>query len=454
MRQSPLLIAYKGISLLRNALFFYLFLFVVKKDSTMAIIELGRDMFWGAVSLSVLYVLADWWSTTFQLDAHHLTKRSGVLIRKTQQIPIAQLEQATVKRYWFHRITSTVAYTYQLADANEQLKIDMIDEKKFLLNQASSDELDNIIFRPTNKQLAKATFTSFRFLLAIPLIASLYSKVDHFVQLDPYTLKFVEHLKSDTTWQVWTVVCYIVISILCALIFTFVKYGQDCVMKEEGKLIIQKGVVNQSKMIIELDKISGVEIRQSFLKRLLGLAEIRLQFKSKDENDLQSIYPYFEYEQALTFVEGHFPQFTMAGEQQKLTKVSLIPRLFRGGLLAGFLFGVCFAVRTWLPISFYWVGLALTLIVIFGVLAAYKQFRVSFDEDRIQLRYGIFGSKLTTIQIQNVIGLEVEQSLFQRSLGIQSITVRIYADQAAEYKLKDISEDTGNDLQGGVLQKM
>lgn len=452
MRQSPLLIVYKGLSLARNALFFYLLLFVAKKDSTATFIEFGRNAFWLLLSLSMLYILVDWWQTTFQLNEHHLTKGSGIFVRKTQQIPVSQLEQATVKRNWFHRLTKTVAYTYQLADANEQLTISMIDERKMNLFQATPIYRGDVIFRPAYRQLIKASFTSLRFLLVIPFMATLYSKVDHFIHLEPYTVNFIEKVKTDNVWLVWTVIGYVVVSVLCALIFTFIKFGQDRVLKDGDKLIIQKGMINQSKVTIELTKISGVEVRQSFLKRLLGLAEIRLQFKSKDENDLQSIYPYFEYEQAIAFVNVHFPEFAICGKQEKLTKASLIPRLFRASILVIVLWIGCYVGREWLPIAYYWLGVGLTLMVLLGVALAYKQFCFAIDRERIQLRHGVFGSKLTILRFRNISSLEVEESMLQRWFGLRTMTVRTYTDQLVEYQLKDVRSQALHALQQGYLE--
>ena len=452
MRQSPLLIVYKGISIIRNTVFFYLFLFVVKRESSVAIIEFGRNVFWLIVCLSVVYILADWWFTTFKMDAHHLTKRSGILFRKTQQIPVTQLEQVTVKRHWFHRLTNTVSFSYQLIDANEELKIDMIDERKMNRLQTKQEAQHHIIFQPTRRQLVKASFTSLRFLLAIPFLASLYSRVDHFIHLEQYTVTFIENVKTDTMWLVGTIIGYVAISVVCAVVFTFVKFGKNQVVKNGDKLVIRKGLINESKVTVELSKIAGIEVRQSFLKRLLGLAEIRLQFKSNDANELQSIYPYFEYEQAIEFVNTHFPAFSIFGKQEKLTKASLIPRLLRASILMIVLWISCYIGRDWLPFTYYWVSIGLSFTVLLGVMLAYKQFQFAVNHERIQLRHGIFGSKVTIIKFCNICSLELEQSLLQRWLGLRTLAVRTYTDQLVEYQLKDVRVQVLHDLQQGYLK--
>ena len=227
MRQSPLLIVYKGVSIVRNAVFFYLLLFVVKKDSSAIVLEFGRAAFWFVLCFSVIYIVVDWWLTTFTVNDQQLTKRSGIFVRKTQQVPLAQLEQVTVKKHWFHRLTNTVACSYQLADANEELKIDMIAERqmKYLQTRQSVQSADGlVIFQPTRKQLVKASFTSLRFLLAIPFLATLYSRIDHFIRLEQYTVTVIEQVKTSSTWLIATIVIYIVVSVVCAVVFTFVKF--------------------------------------------------------------------------------------------------------------------------------------------------------------------------------------------------------------------------------------
>lgn len=121
-------------------------------------------------------------------------------------------------------------------------------------------------------------------------------------------------------------------------------------------------------------------------------------------------------------------------------------------LLIGVLWGVSFAIRTWLPFSFYWLGLGLTVIVLGGILGAYQQFYVSYDEEQIQLRTGVFGSKLTTIPFCHVIGLETDQPLLQRKLQLQNIILRVYTDEAIEYRLKDLDKHIVGALQGRILQ--
>lgn len=439
MRQSPLLLLYKGLSLIRNAVFFYLFLFVVNRDSSAAIIGFGRSTFWLVLCISIIYILADWWVTTFNVDGHHLVKRTGIFAKKTQQIPVTQLEQVTLKRHWFHRLTNTVCLSYQLPDVNEELKIEMIDERKMMHLQTKHEVERNIIFKPTSKQLVKASFTSLRLLLAIPFLFSLYSRVDHFIHLEPYTVLLINKLKTDSVWLLATITSYIAVSIGCALIFTFVKFGQNQVVKDRDKLIIRKGIINESRVTIDFSKITGIEVRQNFLKRLLGLAEIRLKFKSKDANKLQSIYPYFEYEQAIAFINTHFPEFAFAAKQNKLTKVALIPRTFRASILTIIIWLVCALVQEWLPFPYYSLGTVLSITMLLGFVLAYKQFRFGVDKDRFQLKQGIFGSKITIVRFNNICSFEQEESLLQRWLGLRTVAIRTYTEQLSEYQLRDIS---------------
>lgn len=455
MRQSPLLIAYKGISILRNAIFFYIVLFIVKKDSTASVFEYGRAAFWFIISFSVIYVIASWWRTTFTLDSQQLTKRSGVIIRETQQVPIAQLEQVTVNKHWFHRLTNTSACSYQLADANEVLTIDMMSEQQMeqlLLKESEPSVQGDIIFQPTRKQLVKASFTSLRFLLAIPFLISVYSRVDHFINLEAHTVTFVENVKSHTSWLVVTIALYIAVSVLCALVFTFIKFGRDKVVKEGSQLTIRKGLIHESKVTLDIAHITGVELRQSLLKRMVGLAEIRLQFKSKDANELQSVYPYFEYEQALAFIDTYFPQFTVHGTQQKLTKASLIPKLGRATMLIAVIWLAGFLSQSWLPIAYYWLAAALTVIVLLGVLLAYQQFTFVMQDEQLQLRHGIFGSSVTTIHLHNVCDIHVEQSMLQRLLGLQTMSLSAYSDKLADYRLKDVRVERLQALQQSYVQ--
>ena len=149
----------------------------------------------------------------------------------------------------------------------------------------------------------------------------------------------------------------------------------------------------------------------------------------------------------------HFPAFSIFGKQEKLTKATLIPRLFRASILMIVLWISCYIGRHWLPFTYYWVSIALSFTVLLGVMLAYKQFQFAVNHERIQLRHGIFSSKVTIIRFCNICSLELEQSVLQRWLGLRTLAVRTYTDQLVEYKLKDVRVPVLHDLQQGYLEQ-
>lgn len=453
--QSPFFMVYRGIDLIRNVVFFYLLLFVVNEGSSAKWVDYGRILFYIGVFYSSVAIIVNWTSTKYLVDEQKIQKQTGLFTKKIQTIPFDQVEHKIVKRNWFHRLTNTVGIDYQLVDSSEIVKLEMISQTQLLdkYDEVKQDDshlkgypelqhdtnTNTTIFKPNKIQMIKASFTSLSFFLIIPFSITMYTRIDQYLNLEVHTVNFINRIQDDRGILILFIISLIVCSIMIGLIFTFLKYGNDEFLIKDETIFVKKGTLNTSKIAIEKHKIQGIMLKQTLLKKLFGLYELKLIFNEDDKSGMQSIYPYFSRKEVQLFVEEALPMYSLQQTMQRLPKQALVVRLVRGVVLLAVIWLLSFTIQKWLPFSFYWLAIALSLIVIAGVISSYLQTEFSIAGTFLHLKKGIFGNEWKILRFEKMIGLDMHSSFLQSSFRLGTICFKQYTNHVEEQYLRDIS---------------
>ena len=97
-------------------------------------------------------------------------------------------------------------------------------------------------FKPTKKDTLKASFTSFSFLLLIPLIASLYFKINDIFHVEEEAEGVISEIFSSW-WLVFGIIIFLVVaSAAFGIVSTFLKYGKYEISSDVDRIYITKGV--------------------------------------------------------------------------------------------------------------------------------------------------------------------------------------------------------------------
>ncbi|GJM74681.1 hypothetical protein HMSSN036_68970 [Paenibacillus macerans] len=159
----------------------------------------------------------------------------------------------------------------------------------------AGDSKRTLHFSPARKDLIKASFTSLSFLILIPLLFSLYSKADDFFDLEQQAQGVLAELMSTWWSAAATLSLLAAVSVVLGIAVTFVRYGGFELSSDAERIYIDKGMIERTAFSIAKERVQGVEVVQSLMKRLLGLAEVRLFTaggEGKDEREVNSLYPF------------------------------------------------------------------------------------------------------------------------------------------------------------------
>ncbi len=102
-----------------------------------------------------------------------------------------------------------------------------------------------IHFTPSKQDVLKASFTSLSFLALIPILATLYSTLDDFIDLENAEGFLAKLLDS---WWIITIVFagLICVAVAFGIVSTFVKYGKYEISSDHERIYIKKGVLDES----------------------------------------------------------------------------------------------------------------------------------------------------------------------------------------------------------------
>src|SRR5699024_5420815 len=132
-----------------------------------------------------------------------------------------------------------------------------------------------IHFIPTTKDTVRATFTSFSFLILIPIVVSGYFKISEWFNLEEKAEGITNFILQ--TWWITVIVTAIEIisSMGIGMIRIYLKYGKYEITYDEERVYIKQGVINETSFSISKKNIQAIEIQQSLIKRILGIVEVK-----------------------------------------------------------------------------------------------------------------------------------------------------------------------------------
>lgn len=450
-RYSSLLILFELWNLLRSSLIFLFFLFILKRDSTSTFIKYGRWAFLLVFSLTICSIFYKWWSRKYMLNEQAFTFYKGLFNKSEQTIPFSKIQNVNRHTSFFHRLFKMTSLHFETGMTGnlETIKFEVISqqeamqmEKHVMLRQDVEEiDIDSPIdesipnrvihFQATTKDILKASFTSLSFLLLIPLIGSLYFKINELFNVE----QKAEGLYNQIIGNWWVMVIIITILFIVSLLFgivkTFLKYGKYEISSDDAYIYITKGVLDETAFSIAKERVQAIEITQSFMKRILGLAEVKLLTVGGtniggNSIETNTLYPFLPIKHAYKMLGEILPSYEITNEMERLPKKSFIIRFFKP---SWFWLIVTIALSYFKPTIFkldlLWMLIPIILLVI--ILAArvldYLHTRYVLNDHFIQFKTGALSTSLFISKREKVIEVEMTQNMVQKKLQIASIAI-------------------------------
>lgn len=458
----------------KSMFFIALILFVFNRDLDTFIFHYGRKAFWVIIAISIGVIVYHWLTHRYMLKngAFHLYR--GLLKKTERRIPFSKVHNVRRRISFIHRLFKITSITFETSMTGEDaavrfraISLAEADRLEALINrqrggeegfadqdagEVSSQPGDlrqqkrTIHFTPTRKDTIKAAFTSLSFLLLIPIILSAYFKLDDLFNIEDKAEGILNTILGSWWFIALVVVVLIAASILFGLARAFLKYGKYEISSDDERILITRGLINESSFSIAKDKVQAIEMTQSLMKRILGLAEVKLisagSFGDDDDQlEASSLYPFLPINKAYQMIHDILPSYRVSPQMIRLPRKSLWMRLFRPSWLWIIITGGLFYFK---PPVFNseqaWWMLSILLLVIIALMRLLDFFntRYRLHDEYIQFKTGSFETSLFISKRDKVVEIEISRNKIQQYLGLSSIHMVNRAKPVHHSRLIDV----------------
>ncbi|AWX54968.1 hypothetical protein AB432_007945 [Brevibacillus brevis] len=463
-RYHPLTILFDLIIQVKHLFFPALILFVFNYDSTSAFITYGRIVFYFYVGGMLIYLLLKWVSYKYRLDETAFHLYAGIFTKTKQTIPFTKIQNVNRHTTLLHRIFKVTSIRFEtgmvgddsrvefaVISLNEADRLEAYTKQGMRLEKepeaeaegkegdaTSSGEIGTpsatperiIHFTPTKKEIIKASFTSLSFLGMITLLVWAYFKLTEYIDVEEQVVGIYSLIMSSWTFITLTAVGLLVLSIVFGMVTTYIRYGKYEISSDHERIYIAKGVIEETAFSIAKERVQAIKIKQSLLKRMLGLAEVKLTVvggdsdSDKDKQDVSSLYPFLPVKRAYEMISEILPAYEVKEEMTSLPKKALWVRLVRSswiwiigtGALSYFKPNIWGWEQAWWVIS-----IALTLIILAFEVIEFCNTRYTLNDHFIQFQTGSLTTTLFVSKREKIIEVNVKRGLLQKRLGLASI---------------------------------
>lgn len=456
-RMHPLMIASSILRSIKDLFFLILIFFVINIGSTSTWVAIGRYILIAIFILLIITAIVEWFRTSYEVKEKSIVIRQGAFVIKQRYLPFDRVQNVKTNTPFYFRFlnaTSLVletgsggddaSFTFPALHLAEAKKLESIidryrkndhsmeqvevkgdqaitktlqteNERNIELEQKHSER--RIHFTPTRKDVLKASILSASYIVLVPILLSIFQQIDSVYDISTYLEDGYQFISNSWMILAIAITLLILASIAFGVIQTFLKYGKYEIASDEDRIYISQGVLSEKHFSIRKKNVQAIEMRQSVLKRLLGLSSVKLI--SAGEMDLSgdpvnSLYPFLPTERALSLVEELLPGFEIKTEMERMPTSSLVARM----LHIPWIWIIATGVILYFFPQWWWTSIILLILIIVGRYLDYRFAKFTINGSFIQLQTG--GWEITTLvtQRQKAIEFSIEENIIQRRLGV------------------------------------
>lgn len=450
-RYHPLLMLFDLWQLIKNTFFIFIFLFVMKAGSDSLIIVWGRYLSLIGFGVGIIYIISKWANHKYKLDHQSFHLYKGIFVKSERTVPFSKIQNVNRRTSLFHRLFHVTSISFETGmegeDAAVSFKVVSLMEAALIeahmdraVNHDFVTDLDSssftgdsnrtLHFKPTKQDILKASFTSLSFLVLIPLLLSIYSKIEDIFDVEKETEGLFVYLISSWWIAAIIIVILIIASVIFGMVRTFLKYGKYEISSDNDRIYITKGVIDETSFSIAKDRVQAIEIKQSIMKRLLGLAEVKLtsagslDLGEEESLEINSLYPFLPVQRAYEMVAEILPAYEVRQQMKRLPMKSFWVRMLRPSWIWIIATAVLIYFKpTILKVEQAWWILSAVLLIIIAALRwlDYLHTQYILNDRFIQLKTGSLTISLFVSKRDKVIEVNVTRTIIQKWLGLATI---------------------------------
>ncbi|WP_186763766.1 PH domain-containing protein [Planomicrobium sp. CPCC 101079] len=444
-RYHPSSVLFQLYSLLKGSFFIILYLFVLRSSQDTGFWQIAKAAFLAFLVMATLKILLNWMFNRYELSNEAIVLYNGIFVKKQRTIGFKRIQNVQQTTNFLHRLLKLTSLTLETGTSGDEAsvrfpvlayqeadRIKGIVEKAKLPEELQPDREEavelpsitvpkrQIYFTPSKKDLIKAAFTSFSVLAIFPILFSLYFQIDDFFNLDNASRSVFHYLTGHLWLLLPILLAALLLSAMIGFITTYSKYGKFEISADEDRIYIKKGVFTESIFSIQKDKVQAIKLEQPFLKRMLGMVEVKLLSAGNvgDEAvETNSLFPFLPIKDAHQLVKQLLPSYEFSDEMKPLPKNTLWLRLLR----PYYFWIIATAALLYFKMEWAWLSAVLLVFLIALRIADFRFTQYAFNERFVQIRKGAFVVETFITKRVKIQEIEVTQGWLQRKFGVASL---------------------------------
>lgn len=410
------------------------------------------------VPLAVLW----WWRFTYGVADGKLEVSSGLVNRTTRVLPLDRVRGVDLTAPFFHRVLGLVKVEIEAAAGGgdkAELTLAAVSRREgealreVLLAGARAEAVVEApaLYRATSRLLALGGLTSGRYLLApAAVVGVLLNLADNLPGevIERGTETVAGRAPTDPLSIAGIIAAAVVLVALLAVAGSLLVDWNFTLRAEGDRLTAQRGLLTRRTVSIDRERIRGLDVRDTALRRPFGLAAVTAIAGgvrgSGGRTTLAPVLSTGEAVDLLRSVDALAPD-----PRARLTahpRPALTRRFVRALTLPAIVTVVAVALGSWWGAA---IGVVLTAALVPLAIDRYRQLGHRFDGRRVALREGSIRRRWTELDPAEVVAYEVRRTPTQHRAGLVTAVLHLGEGAGSRQAL-----DAGADQAGALLVEL
>lgn len=456
----PAMMAVELVSFIKGLIGPFLLLFVLKSSSSASWVIWGRYILLIVFIGMIIFTILKWHFHRYEIVGDSIIVLEGIFVKKQRTVALDRIDNqksnTTFVHQWFGLTSLTLETGTSGENATFHFPVITREEKERILHHLdkkpnSIEEAEGIFvetpaertvhFRSTKKDLVKASFTSLSFLAIFPLLSAIYFNLADFFQIEKTAKNTLDYLLVHWWMFIVLLVVALFLSIGIGFIKTSIKYGNYVISDDNERIYIEKGVGQFVSYAIQKHKVQAIIVEQSILKRMLGLASIKLISagggSEEKSQDTSSLYPFMPKQEAYQILQTMLPHYYIEEHMKRFPlKVLWLKLLHPYYVTILTIIGLLIFKREWLWMAAIFFGLSIVSRILDYWFTSYI-----LHGNTVQIRKGGFTNETFVTHRERIQQITVTHSWLQRKFGVASLQFTNKAKPLHKSELYGVSKE-------------
>jgi putative membrane protein len=418
-----------------------------------------------ALSLGLALGVLWWWRFTYRVAGGRLELRSGLVNRTTRVIPLDRVRGVDLTAPFLHRLLGLVKVEIEAAAGGSKAELSLAAVSRAegealrerLLGGARAEAIDEPqpLYRATPRLLALGGVTSGRYLLApAAIVGVLLNLADDLPGglIERGTEAAVDRAPTDPVGITAAVGLAVLLVLLFAVAGSLIVDWGFLLRPEGDGVTAERGLLTRRKVSIDRDRIRGLDVRDTPLRRPFGLAAVTAIAGgvrgARGRTTLAPVVPSADVLALLRSVDRLAPD--------PREQLAAHPRSARGRRFARALPLPVLATVLAVALGWWWVaaaGLALIAATAALALDRYRQLGHRFDGRRVVVREGSLMRRWTELDPGGIVSFELRRSPAQRRAGLVTVALHL-GEGGGSRRALDAGADQARTLLGQLQPEL